>query len=95
MTHARLFRQTRGDRFAAFIIEAHAIDHRFLGRITKHPRLRIPRLAERRDRADFDVAKTQRGRRRPGPRIFIEARREPDGVGEREPERLDRFGRRG
>ena len=90
MPDAGLRRQPRRHRLATFVVKTHAIDDGLLLRITKQTRLRVTRLSQRGHRADLNMAKSQRRRRRPGTGIFIEAGRHPDRVGESQAKSLHR-----
>ena len=71
-----------GHRGGAAVVEAHPVDDSFLGGIAEHPGLRVARLGVGGDRADLNVAKTERGGGGPGPGILVEAGGEADRVGE-------------
>ncbi len=73
-------REPFGDGVGAIIIEAHAVDERLVAGQAKEAGTRIAGLGMLGDRANLDEAEAERRQRGNGARVFIEARRQPDGV---------------
>ena len=73
----------------ARVIEPHAVHQCVQVGVTEHPRLRVARLRERRDRAEFQEAEPEPppGERRGG--VLVHPRREADSIRERKPHQLD------
>ena len=72
----------------AVAVEAEAVDHRLIGIQPKKTRLRIARLRLRRHAPDLDEAEAEPQQRVRHLGVLVEPGREPDRIGERQPERL-------
>src|SRR5690606_32936677 len=70
----------------AGIVEAHPIDDGPIRDQPEQPRTWIARLRTRRDRADLDVAETERAEPRDTTRLLVETRGESERCRELEPE---------
>ena len=72
----------------ALAVEAEPVDHAFVGVEAKQARTRIARLRLRRHAADLDEAEAEPEQLIRHLGILVEARREADRIGKRQPERL-------
>ena len=73
----------------AFVVEAHAVDHRRVLRKPEQPRARVSRLRQRRHRADLGEAEAQRQHLVRHLGILVEARRQPQRIGKAQAQRID------
>ena len=85
-------REPRQHNSRALAVEAEPVDHGLVGFEAKQPRARIARLRQWRHRADFDKAEAETQQRVRHLGVLVEARRDPDRIGEIEPERSHRSG---
>lgn len=76
------------------VVEAHAVDQRLRLRQPEQARARVARLRARGDGADLDEAEAERQQRVHVGAVLVQPGREPDRVGEGQPERAGRQRRR-
>jgi DNA-binding response OmpR family regulator len=83
------FRQPDRHRFRALVVESEPVDQSALCGQAEHAGLRIPRLRQRGDRADFD--KTESHQRPCGQRsrVLVHPRGESDRIGKADPKHVD------
>jgi hypothetical protein len=82
-------RELLREGFGAGIVEAHAVDERFVGDGAEHARGGIAGLRVPGDAAEFTEAEPERGPDGRGGGVFVHARGEPDGVAELQAEGFD------
>ena len=81
-------REPRRDGLRALAVEAEPVDHALVRVEAEQARARIARLRLRRHAADFDEAEAEAKQLVRHLGVLVEAGREPDRIGKRQPERL-------